>query len=57
MSTLLIYAHLAVVFLVGTFFLNLGNVWLKAFGVLNATFALIYAYGYAVYNLWQVFRG
>lgn len=56
MSTLLIYAHLAVVFLVGTFFLNLDKVWLKAFGVLNATLALVYAYGYAVYNLWVMCR-
>ena len=57
MSTLVLYLHLCVILSVGVLFCNIENVWAKAFGILNAVFALIYAYGYAIYNLWQVFRG
>lgn len=57
MNTLLIYAHLAVLFLVGALFCNMEMTSAKVFGVLNAVFAIAYAYGYAIYNLWMVFRG
>lgn len=57
MSTLLLYLHLGVVLSVGVLFCNIENTWAKAFGVFNAVFAIIYAYGYAIYNLWMVFRG
>lgn len=57
MSVILIYLHLSVVLSVGVLFCNIENAWAKAFGVFNAVFAIIYAYGYAIYSLWQVFRG
>lgn len=57
MSTLLLYLHLGVLFFVGALFCNMENKWAKAFGVFNAVFAIIYAYGYAIYSLWQVLRG
>ena len=54
MNTILIYLHLAVIFSVGAFFISLDRTWSKAFGALNATFALAYAYFYAIYHLWAV---
>lgn len=57
MSTLLLYLHLGVVLSVGVLFCNMERIWAKTFGVFNAVFAIIYAYGYAIYNLWTVFRG
>lgn len=54
MSTILIYLHLAVLFFVGALFCNFESKWLKTFGVLNAVFATVYAYGYAIYSLWKV---
>lgn len=54
MSTLLIYVHLAVIFSVGVMLCNIERIWAKTFGVFNAVFAIIYAYGYAIYNLWAV---
>lgn len=57
MSTLLLYLHLGVVLSVGVLFCNMERIWAKTFGVFNAVFAIICAYGYAIYNLWTVFRG
>lgn len=57
MSVILIYLHLAVILSVGVLFCNMEMTSAKVFGVLNAVFAIIYAYGYAIYSLWQVFRG
>lgn len=57
MNVILIYVHLAVILSVGVLFCNMERIWAKTFGVLNAVFAIAYAYGYAIYNLWQVFRG
>lgn len=54
MNVLLIYVHLAVIFSVGIMLCNMERIWAKAFGVFNAVFAIIYAYGYAIYNLWAV---
>lgn len=55
MNTLLIYVHLAVLFFVGALFCNMEMTSAKTFGVLNAVFAVAYAYGYAIYSLWKVF--
>ena len=57
MSVILIYLHLAVILSVGVLFCNIEMTSAKVFGVLNAVFAIAYAYGYAIYNLWMVFRG
>lgn len=57
MNVLLIYVHLAVILSVGVLFCNMERIWAKAFGVFNAVFATVYAYGYAIYSLWQVCRG
>lgn len=54
MNTLLIYVHLAVLFLVGALLCNFKSKVATTLGVLNATFAVVCAYGYAVYNLWMV---
>lgn len=57
MNTILIYLHLAVLFFVGALLCNFKSKVATTLGVLNATFAVVYAYGYAIYSLWQVFRG
>ena len=49
MSVILIYLHLAVILSVGVLFCNIEMTSAKVFGVLND--------GYAIYNLWMVFRG
>ena len=54
MNTILIYLHLAVILSIGIILCGIDNKWVKAFGVLNGIFALVYAYGYAVYSMWQV---
>lgn len=54
MSVILIYLHLAVLFLVGALFCNMEMTSAKVFGVFNAVCAVVYAYGYAIYNLWMV---
>ena len=54
MNVILIYLHLAVIFFVGALLCNFKSKVATTLGVLNATFALIYAYGYAIYHLWAV---
>ena len=56
MNVILIYLHLAVIFFVGVLLCNFESKVATTLGVLNATFALIYAYGYVVYNLWVMCR-
>ena len=57
-KTILIYLHLAVIFIVGGAFLQIDeNKLLKWIGGLNVMLASILAYLYAVSQLWQVFRG
>ncbi len=55
MNVILIYLHLAVIFGVGAMFVAIESNWAKAFGLLNVTFATIYAYFYAIYQLWLIF--
>lgn len=54
MNVILIYLHLAVLFFVGALLCNFESKVATTLGVLNATFAVVCAYGYAIYNLWAV---
>lgn len=56
MKTLLIYAHLLVIFLVSRELLGVDDhIVIKAFGAINLIWVTVFAYMYAMWSLWQMF--